>query len=149
MITDRRGLGSVSRVYRALAFVLLLASCAPQFVAPYDPATDAAVTDVQQRLGTFFAEQQRTDPPVCDYGNYVGFYDALDVELGSLVVRNEAREQNQLTVRQLRLLGDSFDNLEVLHQRSGCLPEGQLEVLQRQFDTSFTAILRLELAKRR
>lgn len=141
---------------RGSAFVCLLvltalffAACTPRLIAPYDQTTDMAVTALQRELSSFFVEQQRTDSPVCDYNNYVGFYDTLDVDLSSLIIRNEAREQNRLTVEQLQLLGDSFGNLERLHELSSCLPDEQIEVLRQQFDASFAAILRLELAKRR
>jgi len=54
---------------------------------------------------------------------------------------------NALTVEQLELLSSSYEGLEQLH-RLGCFDEAQVSDLWATFDAGFSAVLRLELAKK-
>jgi hypothetical protein len=74
------------------------------------------------------------------------------VALNSLTVRNRARSKNQLTVQQLELLDSSLVTLERLHKLKGdnaCLSPAEIEPVRASFNSSFTAIVTLELAKKR
>ena len=54
---------------------------------------------------------------------------------------------NDLTVSQLELLSSSYVNLAQLH-KLGCFLTAQVNELWTSFDASFSAILKLELAKK-
>jgi len=54
---------------------------------------------------------------------------------------------NNLTVSQLKLLSSNYADLAQLHQL-GCFTPVQVSELWASFDASFSAILKLELAKK-
>ncbi len=80
----------------------------------------------------------------------------MKVDVSAIEVRAAAIPQNGPTVKQIGLLSDSLEALEKLHQTKSklgkgrdCLAEDELKPLRRNFNTSFTAILKLEIAKKR
>lgn len=137
------------RIGLFLIVSLSVSACTLKLVSSYDEVTDKAVTDLQRKVETFLvtlgAEQGR---PACAYSNYQTFYREAEVDVSAIRVRAAAIPQNELTVEQLRLLDDSLDKLKRLHQIA-CPSAEQLKALQTAFNASFTAILKLELAKKR
>ena len=81
------------------------------------------------------------------------FYLDSKVDLSSIKVRAAAMPQNDITVQQLDLLASSLDSLEALHKikdkKSTCLSQAEITPLRVAFNSSYTAILKLELAKKR
>ena len=69
------------------------------------------------------------------------------MSISSLLVRARAMADNHITVSQLELLSSSNSNLAQLHQL-GCFTLTQVSELWVSFDASFSAILKLELAKK-
>lgn len=140
---------SVRRLASGILGALLLASCAVQTVASYDEATDVAVSELQRKTEMHLLELKAdAGLPECDYAHHRAFYLDARVDVSAIAVRAAAIPHNELTVQQTALLENSFDSLEKLH-RLACLEPEQIDVLRSQFATSFTAILKLELAKRR
>jgi hypothetical protein len=132
-----------------LALVLsILQACALVPTTPYDSSTDKSITRLQKRTAQHFvvlAALQGAGP--CDYAEFTDFYDDSAVALSGLMVRAKALPRNLVTVEQLLLLQFSFESLAKLH-RLGCLSPVQVADVWRSFDASFSAILRLELAKK-
>jgi hypothetical protein len=153
-----RGLGKgemTSRVMRTWLMLSLagLVGCAVRFISTYDDTTDHQVTQLQRSVDSFLRSLARNPKaPGCTYEKHQSFYDSTSVALGSLTIRNRARDKNQITVQQLELLDSSVTLLERLHRIKGdsaCLSPDEIEPLRANFNTSFSAILRLELAKKR
>jgi hypothetical protein len=128
-------------------------ACAVTLVSTYDEPTEHAVTALQTSVDSFLitlAHEPRA--PACTYEQHKGFYTRALTGISSLEVRNRARPQNDLTVEQITLLDSSVVLLERLHRGKGdstCMSAAEIEPLRRNFNTTFTAILTLELAKRR
>jgi len=118
----------------------LLQACALVPTTPYDSSTDKSITRLQKHAAQHFVGP-------CDYAEFTDFYDDAAVALSGLLVRAKALPRNGVTVEQLLLLQSSFESLAKLH-RLGCLSPVQVADVWRSFDTSFSAILRLELAKK-
>ena len=130
-------------------FVLLLSGCMASLVSDYDENTDRAVTELHKEFETFFVTlKTQTDQPDCNYDNHKTFYIESAVSVSSIEIRASAIDKNEKTVEQIGLLKQSMNTLQQLHELS-CLSEGQIESLQSSFNSMFTAILRLELAKKR
>ena len=140
---------TVAAKFLILALVIsTLQSCALVSTTPYDSSTDKSTTRLQKRSAQHFvalAALQGVGP--CDYAAFTNFYDDSAVALSGLLVRAKALPRNGVTVEQLLLLQSSFESLAKLH-RLGCLSPVQVADVWRSFDTSFSAILRLELAKK-
>jgi len=131
-----------------MANVLLLSSCSLVSISPYDSSADKAITKLHKQTAEFFAETTTaTDKPGCGYSHHLPFYQNSKVSMSSLLVRARAMADNHLTVSQLELLSSSYENLAQLHQL-GCFTPAQVSELWVSFDASFSAILKLELAKK-
>lgn len=134
-----------------LLFVCLstAGACATARTAAYDPQVDAAVTQLHRETAAFFLTLTRQlGTPAAEHARHRDFYDRMRLGVASVRLRAAAHPANARTVEQIDLLGQSLDALEELH-RSGLHDPDVLDTVRRQFDTAFTAILRLELAKRR
>ncbi len=139
---------SAGRAVMVVLCLLLLQACALVPTTPYDSSTDKSITRLQKHAAQHFvalAALQGVGP--CDYAEFTDFYDDAAVALSGLLVRAKALPRNGVTVEQLLLLQSSFESLAKLH-RLGCLLPVQVADVWRSFDTSFSAILRLELAKK-
>ena len=132
-----------------LVLFLALAGCSGiRLVADYDEQTDISITAFQRKIETFLTGLERNaGKPETRYEANVKFYDEAKVDLRVARVRAAAIPKNDLTVQQLDLLLDSLVTLEELH-KGGIAPQ-QIAPLRSAFNTSCTAILTLELAKRR
>lgn len=133
----------------ALAVLVALSGCSVKLVSSYDEKTDNAVTRLQKDFETFFVTvESQTGLPECDYKNHIKFYQDSKVAISGIEVRAKAMPKNEITVEQVGLLKDSLNKLEKLH-KMGCLTPNQIENLRTSFNTNITAILKLELAKKR
>ncbi len=142
-----RALGG--RVGLACVLVLGLGAGCVHFVADYDEQLDQGVSDVLRQFQTLFTRMERTaGTDGALYANYVAAYDEIRTKLRVLSARARAHEKNDLTVQQLDLLLDTLRQVEELH-KLGPIPIEQQGPLRRAVETSCSAILKLELAKKR
>ena len=137
----------------ALLVAALVSGCPVQFISLYDEQTDKAVTALQRKVDSFLVRLEgQSKPPECSHESHRRFYEEARVDLSGIQVRAGASAQNEKTVEQLALLASSLGSLEKLHRlkgRQACLEADELAPLRSNFNTSFTAILKLELAKKR
>ena len=139
---------SISKNGVVLAIILALGGCSLVAISPYDSSADKAITKLHKQTADFFAESTKAaDEPDCGYSHHLPFYQNSKVSMSSLLVRARAMADNSLTVSQLELLSSNYDNLAQLHQL-GCFTPAQVNELWVSFDASFSAILKLELAKK-
>ena len=143
-----------------LCALLAVSGCAVKLIASYDEATDRGVSALQRKVETFLVELESKDgSPECSYENNKSFYSESKVDLSVIRVRAEAIPKNEITISQISLLAGSLDNLEALHQYKdkksdaggtlSCISKDEIAPIRTVFNSSFTAILKLELAKKR
>jgi hypothetical protein len=132
-----------------LAIALALPGCAIKPISSYDETTDKTVTALQKKTAAHLVSLQSLDGlPECKYENHKSFYEEAKVDVSAIEVRAAAIPKNEITTEQAQLLANSLDSLEKLH-KIACLSKDQIKPLRIQLNSSFTAILKLELAKRR
>ncbi|WP_374564958.1 hypothetical protein [Nitrosomonas sp.] len=133
----------------SLILVVVLTGCTVKLISSYDEATDRAVTDLQRKTEAHLVVLESVEGlPECTFDHHKQFYDEAKVDVSAITVRAAAIPKNDITTQQTALLASNFDNLEKLH-RIACLSKDQITLVRSHFNTSFTAILKLELAKRR
>ena len=149
-----------------------LAGCQVQWISQYDEVTDRGITDIQRSIERHLGQLEAlaAEPPgldalteQCRPERFTTFHEELDSGLRVLILRNEAREQNALTVEQLKLLQSSLGMLreqqrerytptdagrEIRQPGDRCLSAGQVQLNRRIIEQNIRAILKLELAKR-
>ena len=138
---------SISKNGVVLAIILALGGCSLVAISPYDSSADKSITKLHKQTAEFFAETAKADEPDCGYSHHLPFYQNSKVSMSSLLVRARAMADNSLTVSQLELLSSNYENLAQLHQLD-CFTPAQVNELWVSFDASFSAILKLELAKK-
>jgi len=132
-----------------LALVFALSGCTVKLISSYDETTDKSVTALQKKTEAHLVALETVEGlPECKYEKHKQFYEEAKVEVSAISVRAAAIPKNEITTEQTILLASSLDSLEMLH-KIACLTKDQIKPLRMQFNSSFTAILKLELAKRR
>jgi PBP1b-binding outer membrane lipoprotein LpoB len=132
-----------------LALALAVSGCSIKLISSYDETTDKTVTALQKKTEAHLVALEAVEGlPECKYEKHKQFYDEAKVDVSAIAVRAAAIPKNDITTEQTVLLSSSLDNLEKLH-KIACLSKDQIKPLRTQFNSSFTAILKLELAKRR
>ena len=132
-----------------LALALAVSGCSIKLISSYDETTDKTVTALQKKTEAHLVALEAVEGlPDCKYDKHKQFYDEAKVDVSAIAVRAAAIPKNEITTEQTVLLSSSLDSLEKLH-KIACLTKDQIKPLRTQFNSSFTAILKLELAKRR
>lgn len=132
-----------------LVAVLALPGCAVKLISGYDETTDKNVTALQKKTEAHLVALEAVEGlPECKFEKYKPFYEEARVDVSAIAVRAAAIPRNEITTEQTFLLSKSLESLEKLH-KTACLSKDQIASLRTQFNSSFTAILKLELAKRR
>lgn len=144
---------AVVRRYLLLLVVSLLvlatSGCASvKLIADYDEQVDVAVTQFQRKMESFLVSLERNaGTEEAAYARNTKFYDDVRVDLSAIGVRAAAIPDNDVTIQQLTLLSENVGILEKLH-RFG-ISANDIPPIRTAFNVSCTAILRLELAKKR
>ena len=144
------------------ALIGLCTACTVQLISPYDEQTDKSVTALQRKVETFFVKLEGLQvSPECRYNNNKTFYEESKVDISAIQVRAVAIPKNDVTSEQIQLLSKSLDALEKIHsgklatkgdaktKGNGCMDPAELAADRQAFNSSFTAILKLEIAKKR
>ncbi|MDP1895492.1 MAG: hypothetical protein Q8K87_15340 [Hydrogenophaga sp.] len=130
-------------------FIFSLSGCSIKLISSYDETTDKAVTALQKKTEAHLVALEAIEGlPECKYEKQNKFYDEAKVDISAIAVRAAAIPKNEITTEQTILLSNSLNSLETLH-KIACLSKDQITPLRTLFNSSFTAILKLELAKRR
>lgn len=132
-----------------LMVAVVISGCSIKLISSYDETTDKTVTALQKKTEAHLVALEAVEGlPECKYEKHKQFYDEAKVEVSAIAVRAAAIPKNEITTDQANLLSGSLESLEKLH-KIACLTKDQIKPLRTQFNSSFTAILKLELAKRR
>ena len=145
---SRTAIFKITLVAIILLFVFQT-GCTVQLISSYDATLDNAITNLYQKIETFFLTLKSQEGlPECGYEHHMEFYKDAKVSINTIEIRARAIPDNNLTIQQVGLLKENIESLEKLHQ-IGCLTNKQIETLRMSFNSAFTAILKLELAKKR
>jgi hypothetical protein len=147
----RRGIGMHAPFNATLSrwaiIALLVAACTVRFISRYDPITDDAISKLQQQTDQFIDKMSMTDPP-SQYADAKPSYDAIRAGLQSVIQRNDVRDHNDLSRRQLGELQAALARLEQQHKSDGTLPKPFWAPAKDSLDQIFRALIKLELAKK-
>lgn len=136
------------RLMLGLAMITLVGCISVRLIADYDRKIDDGITELQKKTEAFLIKMERiAELPEGTYAKHIGFYDEVKVDLSALKVRADAVALNDVTSQQIELLQDSFRKLEEQHQKG--LKRVMIESIRQSLNSQFTAILKLEVAKKR
>ena len=129
--------------------LLALSGCASiKLIAEYDEQTDVAVTQIQRKMEQFLVSLERSvGKDEATYDRNTKFYDEVKIDLSAIRVRAAAIPDNDISIQQLGLLSDNLGILEKIHKLG--ISVNDIPPIRTAFNVSCTAILKLELAKKR
>lgn len=132
-----------------LLLPIIASGCSVKFIADYDEVTDKLVTDLQRKMEYFFLDlEYKFDTPEADYENYTEFYKEIKTDLKLLELRTSALPDNEITVKQVKLVQKNFLLFEEIHEE-GLDDMILIDEPRKDFTLAFINILKLELAKKR
>ena len=136
----------------AIAGFVLSGCMTIRLVGDYDEQIDKGVTQLQKDVETFLFKLEATAEEPADkveiYDKNKKFYDDTKVALSGLRVRADSIQRNSITVRMLDHLSNNITELEKMH-RDGLAKAEIDQSIRGGLNSQFTAILTLELAKKR
>ena len=149
MILKNKNILRPHLIFLWFLLIIPLVGCQVKLIADYDKTIDKAVTALHRKTETFLVQaQQNIGSPKWEYENKKDFYNKVKVDISVIQVRAAAQPKNQKTIEQLHELSKAFEGLESLH-RDGKLSKPVIENLRGAFNIIFTAILKLEMDKKR
>ena len=128
---------------------IVMTSCMTvRLIGGYDEQIDKGIMAFQKNMENhLLALETHIGKPEADHSKYIDFYRQAKVELSSLRVRAAAQPKNEITVEMVDLLSENVRILEQMHKEG--LNPNDISPLRTAFNVGATAILKLELAKKR
>ena len=131
--------------------------CTVQYVSQYDAVTDQGVTALQSKVTGHLTTLMTANESNCAFSNHEAFYVEASADIDALITRAEIvndqteGDLNSQTMSQLAGLKASIADLRNTHQgaSNGCLSADAAEITLELLNTTFRAILTLEIAKKR
>ena len=143
-------MNTIARPWRSFfavfALTLFSAGCTVKFISDYDEVLDRSITQFQHKAETLLTtlEQQSPTPK---YAAHQKDYVALKADISSMAMRAKAFDKNELTVQQLEKLLSLVSDWETAHKMG--LTAEEIPTLRTPLNVACTAILKLEIAKKR
>ena len=133
----------------SLLIVLLTACSGIRLISEYDDITDKKVTELQDKFAKHFVTLERIiGTPEAVYENFIPFYDDVKSEMRTLTIRANAIDKNDIVIKQLKFLDQNIADLEALH-KLGFSKTSEIVPIRNAFETSFTSIIKLQMALKR
>ncbi len=143
-LARRLGLACLS-----LMLAAVLSGCTIALISDYDEATDKSVTALQRKVEEHLVRLEATaGKPGCEHAKYEKYYEEAKVDVSAIRTRTAAIPKNDITTKQVSELSESLQSLEDLHKLA-CISKAQIPALRTPLNSIFTAILKLEIAKKR
>lgn len=144
---------------RLLFLLLALGASAPatpacftaRLVAEYDEQVDRTATRLQRAMDAFLTQLESLpgSDPARTYAENKEFYLQYGVDLRALKVRATGLQRNSITVEQIDRMENSLEQLRSTHESQNRLSSAAIREFRNLFNAGWTAILTLELAKKR
>jgi len=131
-------------------FLFFSVGCASvRLITDYDDVTYTTINSIQEKITTFFVDlDQDLGTSKAKYADHKDFYRDLKVKIGTLKLRANAMDKNQIVIQQIDLLEMNIKNLEAL-DKMGISTRDEIIPLKNAFDSTLTAMIKLQLALKR
>jgi len=138
---------SAPRLLLALAALLVFAGCATTLIAGYDEHVESAVLELQPAMDKFLTGAAMA-PEDATFVSCKRFYADYAIKVRTTLMWARSHPKNEETVQQLELMLENVEALRSAHESAPLDPEACV-VFRDLFNQGWTAILTLEMAKKR
>lgn len=144
----RRQIGLLPLFLILVAGLNLQGCFSVKLVSDYDEQTDTEVTELYRGIMDYMTGLQ-TRPQVTGKDSIARAddYNQVSLDIGVLKLRASAKDKNEQQIQQVELLADSWKKIGELQKLN--LPAQAIENARSGMETTLTAILKLEEAKKR
>lgn len=131
----------------AILFIILFTSGCVKYAADYDATVLEEIIFVSKKVDMFFGSVLETPDNKRDYENFKSSYIAIEADLKSLLIRNEIREFNEETVKQIQIALELWQGDKAKHKEKDTIKNFIAKKHREQFARVFTAMAKAEVAK--
>jgi len=132
-----------------LLLVSTLSACSVKLIADYDAQIDTAASTLQKKMDSFCTTLVGATGAAAQYNSNKTFYAEYAVDVRAVKVRASAYPKNSISIRQYDLMLRSLEDFRNQHQTDDTLPAAYINTTRDLFNTAWTAIITLEVAKKR
>ncbi|MGA3287049.1 MAG: hypothetical protein ABSD46_06465 [Bacteroidota bacterium] len=130
-------------------FAFIINGCfSVKLIADYDEAVDKQVTEIYRNISTYMQDLANT-PQVSGTDSIarVSKYNSVQLDISTLKLRASDKDKNSQQIQQIELLVDSWNKIGELQKLHPT--KDMIQSAQSGFEITLTAILKLEIAKKR
>jgi hypothetical protein len=136
-------------LFSVVFFAFIMNGCfSVKLVADYDEAVDKQVTEIYRNISTYMQDLANT-PQVSGIDSIARTtkYNNIQLDISTLKLRASAKEKNSQQIQQVELLADSWNKIGELQKLHPT--KDMIQSAQSGLEITLTAILKLEIAKKR
>ena len=136
-------------LFSVVSFAFIMNGCfSVKLIADYDEAVDKQVTEIYRNISIYMQDLVNT-PQVSGTDSIARTtkYNSIQLDISTIKLRASAKEKNSQQIQQVELLADSWNKIGELQKLSPT--KDMVQSAQSGLEITLTAILRLEIAKKR
>jgi len=139
-------------VSRSIFFLFLmlgmLSGCTVKYVAEYDSSIKEETVQIAKKVDLFWGKL--IDTPVDDrkYDAFKDQYNEIETDIRGLLIKNQIRELNKVSTRQVNNLLDLWIEDKDIHKSSDTFSDFEAKRHRKQFVRVFIAIAKGEEVKK-
>ncbi len=138
----------IKRVIPAYFLLLFLTGCSLQMVAPYDLQTVSQIAEVEKKIDYLYRSAELLPESDRQYEQFAQQYTEIDVDIRALLRRQQRRDKNTETIKQVDILLDLWTQDRNTHQEKDSLSTFIIKRRLDQYQRMFTALIKGENAKK-
>ena len=125
----------------------LLAGCTVKYVADYDASIKDETVEIAKKVDLFWGNLLETPANNRPYENFKTQYNEIETDIRGLLMKNQIRERNKPTIRQVENLLELWIEDRDIHKKENTFSDFLAKRHRKQFVRVFTAIAKGEKAK--
>lgn len=136
-----------SSLLLAVLFISSFVGCSLQLVSKRDEASLQQMEALSQEVDYFFTRLLYLPAAQRDYARSAQGYMGIEVKLKALHMRQQAREMNELTLKQVNIALELWQQDRKRHQIENTLSDFTIKRYRSQYQRVFLAMIKAEQAK--
>jgi len=127
--------------------LMLLSACSLNLISDYDEQSLQDMERIAKQVDMFYAKLLYTSSEQRDYQQFSSDYIHIEVELNALKTRQEIRELNELTLKQVLIAQNLWQQDMQRHKKNDGISDFIAKRHRQQFNRIFLAMIKGEQSK--
>ncbi|KZN34758.1 hypothetical protein N480_20965 [Pseudoalteromonas luteoviolacea S2607] len=133
-----------------LAALLILSTqlgCSLHLVSEYDRASQNQMLSLMKKIDGFYLHMSNVAPAKRKFSHYTSGYTNIEVEINALLQRQKVRELNELTVKQVEILLELWQQGKLAHKTKDSMSDFIIKRRRSEYQRVMLAMIRGEESK--